>query len=528
MSFTKTQNKFSKGIDDKSDDTAVTIDEAGNVGIGTDAPYNGLTVETDGANLTDGIVLQSSNATNQGSGISWHFTNSTRVAARIQANRGSNSGSAHTGLVFSTADSFSSGGVTERMRIDASGNVGIGIDNPSHTLHVRGDGGFGLNNEANSCATSITNSADPSLANIEHYYPAGSSIAFRTSRTLDGQAFERMRIDANGKVGIGGEPQYPLDVSTSNLNAPIARFGYNNRTTWAGGELRIGQSNVSPYPFYLQGYNPVSDTPIRDIMLNPYGARVGIGGEPGTREAGEYLEQAKTQLAGWKAEVKKRTAEQPEASTQEITLEVTDGDFGVFPTAEALAEKLAERAIGGGNAKLQVAGDGYFGGTVTANSPSNTGAPTVAINPSMSLTGGNRLVAGEGGELGFGAYGETRFAGIKAFLTDASGKSSGELRFYTRTDANFNSDQMAEVLRLDRYGDAVFSGTVSDSSGPLMSTRGLISTLSTLRQATMDETQDIRESLRSAIDELVAGFEQQIATMPAPEPEAGTTDLVSE
>jgi hypothetical protein len=35
--------------------------------------------------------------------------------------------------------------------------------------------------------------------------------------------------------------------------------------------------------------------------------------------------------------------------------------------AEVLAEKLAERAIGGGGAKLQVAGDGYFSGTVNAN-----------------------------------------------------------------------------------------------------------------------------------------------------------------
>jgi hypothetical protein len=53
----------------------------------------------------------------------------------------------------------------------------------------------------------------------------------------------------------------------------------------------------------------------------------------------------------------------------------------------------------------------------------------------------------------------------------------------------------------------------------------LIKTLSTLRKATMDETQDIRESLRDAIDELVEGFEQEIAAMPAPEPTADTMDI---
>ena len=56
---------------------------------------------------------------------------------------------------------------------------------------------------------------------------------------------------------------------------------------------------------------------------------------------------------------------------------------------------------------------------------------------------------------------------------------------------------------------------VIQAGSPVVDAKGLIKTLSTLRQATLDETQDIRESLRSAIDELVAGFEQDIAAMPA-------------
>jgi len=78
---------------------------------------------------------------------------------------------------------------------------------------------------------------------------------------------------------------------------------------------------------------------------------------------------------------------------------------------------------------------------------------------------------------------------------------------------NHSGGNQLEIIPLG--GLFKVNGTVSDESGPLMSKRGLISTLSTLRNATMDETQDIRESLRSAIDELVEGFEQEIATMPA-------------
>ena len=78
-------------------------------------------------------------------------------------------------------------------------------------------------------------------------------------------------------------------------------------------------------------------------------------------------------------------------------------------------------------------------------------------------------------------------------------------------------------------GNTEFYGTVSApnitrNGAPVIDAKGLISTLVTLRKATMDETQDIRESLRDAIDELVAGFEQEIAAMPAPEPETGTME----
>ena len=66
---------------------------------------------------------------------------------------------------------------------------------------------------------------------------------------------------------------------------------------------------------------------------------------------------------------------------------------------------------------------------------------------------------------------------------------------------------------------AKFSGEVSDSSGPLMSKRGLISTLSTLRNATKDETtlEGLRDSIGNAIGGLIEKFEAEIAAMPAPE-----------
>jgi hypothetical protein len=80
------------------------------------------------------------------------------------------------------------------------------------------------------------------------------------------------------------------------------------------------------------------------------------------------------------------------------------------------------------------------------------------------------------------------------------------------------SNGTGRLMTIDRTGDAVFQGKVTiEGNRPVSTKVDLINTLSTLRQATMDETQDIRESLRSAIDELVAGLEHEISTMPAPE-----------
>jgi len=80
----------------------------------------------------------------------------------------------------------------------------------------------------------------------------------------------------------------------------------------------------------------------------------------------------------------------------------------------------------------------------------------------------------------------------------------------------------AEVFIFDGAVWLEFPAGSSGSGGGLWEQNGDdIYYSAALRKATMDETQDIRESLRSAIDELVEGFEQ--ATMPAPEPEVSTS-----
>jgi hypothetical protein len=71
------------------------------------------------------------------------------------------------------------------------------------------------------------------------------------------------------------------------------------------------------------------------------------------------------------------------------------------------------------------------------------------------------------------------------------------------------------------------NGGFAMNRDPIVGARSLINTLSTLRNATMDETtlEGMRDALAGAISGLIEGLEHEIATMPAPEPQVGTQEI---
>jgi hypothetical protein len=151
---------------------------------------------------------------------------------------------------------------TERMRLAASGNVGIGEDNPSGLLHLTGDtnsNGAELflqvnnNNTADNLgAIHFGNNVDATLNTILGGTSGANNSSYLTFSTSNaGTLSEAMRIDASGNVGIGVVPktggstwQHVQFGGTGNL---IARKDDSTGDAMFSNNYYVNASNVDSY-----------------------------------------------------------------------------------------------------------------------------------------------------------------------------------------------------------------------------------------------------------------------------------------
>jgi hypothetical protein len=213
------------------------ITSGGNVGIGTSIPDQKLHIEGSSAalqiqdssstnsiariiNAAGSLYIQSQNNTSHGSIIFRSSTgSSTAERLRIDSSGNTTLGYAGASLYFkngfnnstsriqngggSNSSNFkflvnNSGSESEAMRIDASGNVGIGTVSADRTLHVRKDGAaavkFGGENGGDYAIEigQLGSSSSPGFNAT-----GGSSMLFNMGGS------EKARIDASGNVGLG-------------------------------------------------------------------------------------------------------------------------------------------------------------------------------------------------------------------------------------------------------------------------------------------------------------------------------------
>jgi hypothetical protein len=198
-----------QGIDGSSFITAMHIDmsEAGRVGIGTTTPSAKLQVQADGesirldgsADTTRTIFFRSTSASNP---AQIHSDGALKLRAEDSG----------THMEFHTADS-------ERMRIDSSGNVGIG-NTPSavgnyKVLQVRGG--------STSNGGLIRLETSDGTSGVARLYAGSTSTVLEsnsnTNLVFQTNATERMRIGSDGKVLIN---------TTSTVGTSTALVEFNN------------------------------------------------------------------------------------------------------------------------------------------------------------------------------------------------------------------------------------------------------------------------------------------------------------
>ena len=170
--------------------TAVTIDTAGNLGVGTTSPTYF------GAGYTTLTTLGSSAAVIEARGAS-------ASNLRLQADNayGMVDMNSNHPLLFRT-------NATERMRIASDGNVGVGTGSPAGRLDVAGNN-----------VSIFLRSNDTNDSTLRYYV---NSVEVATARGKTGNIYvietggtERMRIDSAGNVGIGNTPSAKLSISDS-------------------------------------------------------------------------------------------------------------------------------------------------------------------------------------------------------------------------------------------------------------------------------------------------------------------------
>jgi hypothetical protein len=219
---------------------SMRIDASGNVGIGTTSPS--YRVDAVGAGSpANGIMRTSSNLTNATTKYGYytvgHYTNATVPFGFIQGESNSTENNVHIGggageitaatrIDFYTAANNSTTNGTERMRINSSGNVGIGTNSPSafggyKTLAIGGDSG-----SSTSGVLQFINNGTEGLRIVEGSTAVEIIENRNIAMVLGTNATERMRIDSSGNFSINQTPgKYTIDTTINGTGTSIANGG---------------------------------------------------------------------------------------------------------------------------------------------------------------------------------------------------------------------------------------------------------------------------------------------------------------
>ena len=206
-----TGESFRVEDDTNPDASPFVITATGQVGMGTDAPDSALHISGSG----DTAI----NITKTGQ-ASWYLQSLNSGAFRLYSGTAS----------------------AERIRVDSSGNVGIGSSSPQAILHVEKNvaaemGAFLYNSNASGYAALRIGNSDRGT-NGDHLIYGSSALGFRSKTgaaiTFEPSGSEKMRLTTAGNLAVG-------------MNDPIFRLQtYNDLTSpTVGAQALVFQAQVA-------------------------------------------------------------------------------------------------------------------------------------------------------------------------------------------------------------------------------------------------------------------------------------------
>lgn len=269
------------------------LDGSGNVGIGTTTPTLQLSLMANSSSVTNsldqipGIQIENVNQQNNNfagllfrgiDGAGSEFTGSKVAGVFTDHTAGAASGA----MAFLTRNA---GTLTEKMRIDSSGNVGIGTTTPNSLLQLEGSAFSATGNGIFNISTGGSTGNDRGLS---FGYDSTNNWSWIYSRdvgvTSKGLALATqnsggvsMLINSSGNVGIGTTtPVFKLQVTADATNAANMTSGQMaiSGTTDPTKRLILGYDTTSNYGFIKPGRVGIA---FDNLVLNPSGGNVGIG-----------------------------------------------------------------------------------------------------------------------------------------------------------------------------------------------------------------------------------------------------------
>ena len=226
----------------------VRIDTSGNVGIGTSSPSGRLDV----VNTTTPYLNITATGGSTAAVLCMNATSGSAEAITYQQ-----------ALRFGTATGVNAAGFTERMRIDSSGNVGIGTSSPGAKLDVNGS--------ARVASGLYLNGSNSDNAMTGNYLRFGTNIGLQSNaansalvaKMFNGSVFiDALTLDTSGNLGLGVTPSAWLSSvralqiggamglwsSTSATNN--SAFESNSYLNSSGNPIYIGSSYATRYQQY--------------------------------------------------------------------------------------------------------------------------------------------------------------------------------------------------------------------------------------------------------------------------------------